>query len=298
MIADKICTYLDVTAQQLCMSPVQPAPSILESTSHASSHLLPRRFIGPLPEVVVNSDEVLDAKSHLATLKSKAVRQGSKVKHKLQRDEDRWRIPHVKHDKRRLRKDVWTGTSFDVGREFNLGEAHDSTEGQAESVYVPEGAPKPTLVRSGPSVMSSAAESYQTARTHLAPSEDDEPELERTASSTTPLVPRDRSHRRLKSVLKAQGSSRGAAKSVQFDPTRGDASPADPHDVLERSGGEVNRTSAGVVQAATGATDGLPEDEFILPGSVLMRGEFYSIELTRPHACQGRLPPRERVSSV
>ena len=223
----------------------------------------------------MNSDEVLDAKSHLATLKSKAVKQGSKVKHKLRRDEDKWRIPHVKHSKRKLRKDVWTGTSFDVGREFNLGEAYDSTEGQAESVYVPEGAPKPTLVRSGPSGMSSTAESYQTARTHLPPSEDDEPEaFERTVSSTTPLVPRERSYRRLKSVLKAQGSSRGASKSVQFDPMRGDASPADPNDVLERSGGEVNRTSAGVVEAATGATDGQPEDELILPGSVLMRGEL------------------------
>lgn len=279
----------------------KPAPPLIASQSHAACHLLPRRFIGPLPEVVVNSTEVLDAKSRLNKLKSKAVKQGGKVRQKLQKEDEERR----ESKKRKHRKDVWYGSSFDIGREFNLGEAEDSTGGRAEDMFVPDGAPEPTLIEAGPSsrpevstrrstgssrrpdLAASATDSFHTARTHLERQTTEPEEIEysvetlstrkMSTGSMAPLVPA--SSRRLKSVLRGEGSRR-AGKTVQFpanpsEPLAGDASPADPHEVLDRSGGQVLGTSAGVVQAATGAPDGQPEeeDDIILPGSVLMRGE-------------------------
>jgi hypothetical protein len=449
----------------------QPAPPLISSTSHASLHLLPRRFIGSLPETVIHSDEVLDAKSHLDRVKSKALRHGSKVRQKLgmyddNSEEDEGdeedegvlsQIPRLRHNKPQQRRDVWVGTSFNIGQEFNLrssptsaarsaSDLPKSTEELADRPYVAPGAPEPILVdinrdeppEAGPSQPirmqtasppqrpefgSVAKESFHTARTHFPSALSRSPsrtgpaesspttqygdlQLERRTSpeplqsphtgegscipageqsvrssssltnlnarkmsgnsSTAPLVdqangdgrrmglatePSDIQQKasqhqelktslpkRLKSVLKkshkdsatlpedglGHASSSATdiparpAKTVQFpvNPTsglrnpntvyssqatlsNGNSTPADPQDVLERSGGEVYGTSAGVVQAATGTTDGLPvevddDEEIILPGSVLMRGEFVCkhtdhLTVIRSHARSRRL---------
>jgi hypothetical protein len=51
----------------------QPSPAVIASSSHVNSHVLPRRFIGPMPEFVVNSEAVEEEYRRFRDLRSLAL---------------------------------------------------------------------------------------------------------------------------------------------------------------------------------------------------------------------------------
>ncbi len=52
----------------------QPSPAIVTTTSHVGKHVLPRRFLGPMPEQVVNSDEAVEKRRRFANMRTAALR--------------------------------------------------------------------------------------------------------------------------------------------------------------------------------------------------------------------------------
>lgn len=61
---------------------IQPAPAVSSTRSHASLHTLPRRFLGPMPENVVNSAAQVEKARHFRNMRRRTVR------HWTGRDED------------------------------------------------------------------------------------------------------------------------------------------------------------------------------------------------------------------
>lgn len=57
----------------------QPSPAIVASASHSSNHVLPRRFIGAIPESAANSAEALEKHQRLKTVRSAAIKRISEV---------------------------------------------------------------------------------------------------------------------------------------------------------------------------------------------------------------------------
>ncbi|WWD18499.1 hypothetical protein CI109_102951 [Kwoniella shandongensis] len=53
---------------------VQPSPGVTSTTSHVETHVLPRRFLGPIPENVVNSKEVEEKRRRFRDLRKGAIR--------------------------------------------------------------------------------------------------------------------------------------------------------------------------------------------------------------------------------
>lgn len=53
---------------------LQPSPAVVASSSHAERHVLPRRFLGPMPEVIANSEEVEERHRYLMRLRHKAIK--------------------------------------------------------------------------------------------------------------------------------------------------------------------------------------------------------------------------------
>lgn len=62
---------------------LQPAPAVIDASSHVEAHVLPRRFLGPIPETVVKSDQAIEQRRHLRQLRRAAVK-------KLLREEKRF----------------------------------------------------------------------------------------------------------------------------------------------------------------------------------------------------------------
>lgn len=52
----------------------KPAPAIVNTSSHVGAHVLPRRFLGPMPEHVANSDEVQEWRRRFKALRNRALR--------------------------------------------------------------------------------------------------------------------------------------------------------------------------------------------------------------------------------
>lgn len=194
----------------------QAAPGITATASHANTHVLPRRFLGQMPEAVVNSSEVEEQRRRLNAIKGAAVRRlsesalggvGAKGMEGLDKldgrrrrivgrfremkarrrsstvgedgtgedgdevdldldvdddddgrdgttDESGWRLP-LRGKKKKKRKDVWVGESFDIGREFRDGEVRqvDDEESSRDAVRDGQGQesmPPSSPVNSGP----------------------------------------------------------------------------------------------------------------------------------------------------
>jgi hypothetical protein len=144
----------------------QPSPAVISTTSHKSTHSLPRRFLGPMPENVTNSTEVEKHRRNLGAMRRAAIgkmqgairrreeedsgfgegseggqgrirgvvrrvrvkrfRQGKEVVEDVEipSDESEGEVEQTRHwygvgkGKKKMRKDVWVGESFDIGREF------------------------------------------------------------------------------------------------------------------------------------------------------------------------------------
>jgi hypothetical protein len=159
----------------------QPSPAITSSLSHVETHVLPRRFLGPMPEVVVNSAEIIEKRHALKRLQRQALkrlhkgrteaedgRQGlSKLQHGKRAvgkvsdrlrgkgdggdldmgsdsdssetgggsDGERWDpLYRDGKKKRKKRKNVWIGESFDIGREFLSPEEEEEENDNRETV--------------------------------------------------------------------------------------------------------------------------------------------------------------------
>ena len=52
----------------------QPSPAIVATASHVGSHVVPRRFIGPMPERVANSKEVEERRRRFRDMRKRALR--------------------------------------------------------------------------------------------------------------------------------------------------------------------------------------------------------------------------------
>ncbi len=52
----------------------KPSPAIVTTASHVGTHVLPRRFLGPMPENVVNSKELLEKRRRFRTMRKGALR--------------------------------------------------------------------------------------------------------------------------------------------------------------------------------------------------------------------------------
>ncbi|ORY24284.1 Pleckstrin homology domain-domain-containing protein [Naematelia encephala] len=242
----------------------QPAPAVIASASHINTHVLPRRFLGPMPEAVVNSDEVLKRRRHFQKLRRKSLgKLGSEEEHgrvgravrriRVHRrdeedsdsDSDTDDIDSDANGKRRKRKDVWVGESFDIGREFLPSQEHEENDhGEENAQQRPPNPPRSTQ------------ETFVTARTHIDPgpsSSDSFMPRAATASQTSsmqPLIPDQDGHDEvqeqhsisakttpLKTRLSALRGTHTAhkSKSVQFpvDPVQPQPQPQPPDSPLK-----------------------------------------------------------------
>lgn len=146
----------------------EAAPAIVASVSHVGTHVLPRRFLGPMPEVFAHSDEVEERHRRIRSIQRAALkrvngaaeagRKGGraigdtrrKVVDRI-RGEDREVAVDLDSDsdeserrlrlrkKKKKRKDVWVGESFDIGREFRTDAMVDLDEQQGGREPVREG---------------------------------------------------------------------------------------------------------------------------------------------------------------
>ncbi|KAL7420775.1 hypothetical protein Q5752_004727 [Cryptotrichosporon argae] len=133
----------------------EPAPAVVATSSHVSLHVVPRRFIGGLPETVANSDASRAGRRRLREARARVVRRvrgegegnpghgAGQSRRELregglghdERGRARRAADHVRERLRgdegesseddgededgvQRRRDVWVGESFDVGREF------------------------------------------------------------------------------------------------------------------------------------------------------------------------------------
>lgn len=150
----------------------QPSPAVISSSSHIGLHILERRFIGPMPEKVVNSDQTEEKRRILRELRRKAVSRvlgddelrsvgeesGVGVRRAIRRirirrrradgeeveedfdlrdsddEEDGRGLKRFGKKKKEKRKDVWVGESFDIGREFRITPGTIPEEDLTESV--------------------------------------------------------------------------------------------------------------------------------------------------------------------
>lgn len=52
----------------------QPSPAVIASASHLTTHVLPRRFLGPMPEAMVNSKEAEESQAKMAAMRKRGLR--------------------------------------------------------------------------------------------------------------------------------------------------------------------------------------------------------------------------------
>ncbi|WVQ83201.1 hypothetical protein IAT38_005340 [Cryptococcus sp. DSM 104549] len=141
---------------------VKPSPAVVASSSHpggfsgAHSHVLPRRFLGPIPEKVNNSSETKEKRRRFLDLRGRAMEKllrtdeeeglslddfgrsevnlGKRVMRKVRvkrRDkhgrlveedlDTNWDSPdgdEAETNRGKYRNEMWVGESFDIGREF------------------------------------------------------------------------------------------------------------------------------------------------------------------------------------
>ncbi|KAK4686458.1 hypothetical protein P7C73_g3664, partial [Tremellales sp. Uapishka_1] len=124
----------------------QPSPAVRASRSHVEVHILRRRFLGPMPEKVINSEEVVEKERRFRKLRRHALKHvmssgdAEGEEHRRRRrdfirkirrhgrdddsdfgdDDDRW----SKRKGKKTGKDVWVGESFDIGQEFFMEDSN------------------------------------------------------------------------------------------------------------------------------------------------------------------------------